>query len=76
MKATAFSRFKEQALISSTSKKMKQMTENNKMAEEKLWQSYKESEARERALRKQAYKLQKVKGKLFEFRYMLAIQPN
>ncbi|KAI8608227.1 hypothetical protein BC830DRAFT_1156088, partial [Chytriomyces sp. MP71] len=43
---------KEQALRSNFAKKIKTLTEDNKKAEEKLWDSYRNAEAREAALRK------------------------
>ncbi|KNC95831.1 uncharacterized protein SPPG_09577 [Spizellomyces punctatus DAOM BR117] len=51
---------KEQSLRSMYEKKTRKLTEENKAAEEKLWDSYREAEARERILRKQLTKAQKM----------------
>ncbi|KAJ3128094.1 hypothetical protein HK098_005148 [Nowakowskiella sp. JEL0407] len=53
IKMRSFYALKEQALRASFSQKIRKLTEENKAAEEKLWDSYRESESRERMLRKQ-----------------------
>ncbi|KAJ3223363.1 hypothetical protein HK099_001239 [Clydaea vesicula] len=50
---------KETALRTSFDKKIRALTEENKQAEEKLWDSYREADARELVLKKQLTKLQK-----------------
>ncbi|KAJ3020639.1 hypothetical protein HKX48_000485 [Thoreauomyces humboldtii] len=50
---------KEQALRSMYEKKTRKLSEGSKTAEEKLWDSYREAEARESTLRKQLSKAQK-----------------
>ncbi|KAJ3131654.1 hypothetical protein HK100_006143 [Physocladia obscura] len=52
MKVRTMYTIKEQSLKSSFAKKIKKLTEDNVHAEEKLWDSYRNSEARELALRK------------------------
>ena len=55
---------KEQALRTFFDSKVRKLSEENKEGEEKLWDSYRDAEARERALRKQLSKLQKSKSYL------------
>ncbi|KAI9350860.1 hypothetical protein BDR26DRAFT_512554 [Obelidium mucronatum] len=52
MKVRTMYTIKEQSLRSSFNKKIKTLTEENKKAEEKLWDSYRNAEAREQTLRK------------------------
>ncbi|KAI9208786.1 uncharacterized protein BJ171DRAFT_487272 [Polychytrium aggregatum] len=59
LKVRSMYTIKEQALRNSYDKKIRKFTEDNKNAEEKLWDSYREAEARERALRKQLTIVQK-----------------
>ncbi|KAI9090171.1 hypothetical protein DFS34DRAFT_376408 [Phlyctochytrium arcticum] len=60
LKLRSMNILKEQALRSLYEKKARKMREDNKVAEEKLWDSYREAEARERALRRQLTKAQKL----------------
>ncbi|KAI8813737.1 hypothetical protein BJ742DRAFT_377219 [Cladochytrium replicatum] len=52
-KYRAFSILKENTVKNAYEKKMRKLVEDSKRAEEKLWDSYKDAEARERTLRKQ-----------------------
>ena len=51
---------KEQALKTLYDKKIKTLTDENKSAEEKMWDGFRDSEGRERVLRRELQKLQKV----------------
>nr|KAJ3423215.1 Aminoacyl tRNA synthase complex-interacting multifunctional protein 1 [Polyrhizophydium stewartii] len=53
---------KEQALKCYYERKLRKLSDANKEAEEKLWDNYRDAEARERTLRKQLTKLQKAKS--------------
>lgn len=55
---------KEQALTAYFDRKVRKLTEDNKDCEEKLWDSYRDAEARERFLRKDLAKLQRNRAHL------------
>ncbi|KAI8906770.1 hypothetical protein EDD86DRAFT_192926 [Gorgonomyces haynaldii] len=55
---------KEQALKAFFDSKLRKLQEDNKESQEKLWDSYRDAEARERTLRKQLAKMQKQKSSL------------
>jgi hypothetical protein len=59
MKMRSMYNLKETALRASFDKKLKKLDEENKSAEEKLWDCYRESDARETVLRKQLSVMQK-----------------
>ncbi|KAJ3415446.1 hypothetical protein HDV05_004888 [Chytridiales sp. JEL 0842] len=59
LKVRSMYSLKEQSLRSAFEKKLRKLTEDNRIAEEKLWDSYKEAEARERAIRRMITKLNK-----------------
>ncbi|KAJ3088326.1 hypothetical protein HK102_009028 [Quaeritorhiza haematococci] len=59
MKVRSMYTMKEQSMKSSFDKKFRKLTEERKRVEEKLWESYRDAEAREGTLRKQLAKLQK-----------------
>ncbi|KAJ3107131.1 hypothetical protein HDU97_004824 [Phlyctochytrium planicorne] len=52
LKVRSMFTLKEQSLRSSYEKKMRKLSEDSRIAEEKLWDSYREAESRERALRR------------------------
>eukprot|EP00842_Homolaphlyctis_polyrhiza_P006956 jgi/Hompol1/84/HPOL_002445-RA len=53
---------KEQALKCSFDRQLRKLSDSNKEGEEKLWDSYRDAEARERALRRQISAMQKSKS--------------
>jgi hypothetical protein len=55
---------KEQALTAFFDGKVRKLSEDNKDCEEKLWESYRDSEGRERVLRKELAKLQRGRSHL------------
>lgn len=59
MKMRSMYNLKETALRASFDKKLKKLSDENKKAEEKLWDSYRESDAREGILKKQLSQMQK-----------------
>ncbi|KAJ3285031.1 hypothetical protein HDU76_008193, partial [Blyttiomyces sp. JEL0837] len=59
LKVRSMYNIKEQSLRSAFEKKIRKLTEDNKHAEEKLWDSYRDAEARERAIRRMLTKTSK-----------------
>ncbi|KAJ3056732.1 hypothetical protein HK097_004593 [Rhizophlyctis rosea] len=59
LKLRSMFNLKEHSMRSVTDKQIRKFTEDSKRAEEKLWDSYRDAEAREGALRKQLIKAQK-----------------
>lgn len=58
---------KEQAHRCSYGRQIRKLTDSNKESEEKLWDSYRDAESRERVLRKQLTKLLK-QNQILEFK--------
>lgn len=59
LKVRSMFSIKEQALRSSFEKKIRKLSGDNKIAEQKLWDSYKDAESRERAIRRMLAKTTK-----------------
>ncbi|TPX51275.1 hypothetical protein SeLEV6574_g00407 [Synchytrium endobioticum] len=59
LKFRSMNTIKEQAIRSAYEKKIRKLTDENKKAEEKLWDTFRETEAREKALRRQLARKQK-----------------
>ncbi|KAJ3117256.1 hypothetical protein HDU96_007407 [Phlyctochytrium bullatum] len=62
LKVRSMFTLKEQSLKASYEKRMRKITEDSRIAEEKLWDSYREAESREKALRRTLTKTTKVLG--------------
>ncbi|TPX37057.1 hypothetical protein SmJEL517_g00863 [Synchytrium microbalum] len=59
LKFRSMNTIKEQAIRSAYEKRIRKLTDENKKAEEKLWDSFREAEAREKSLRRQLAKTQR-----------------